>query len=79
MIVDAGGGTVDLSTYQFVTANPISVEEISAPDCRLLSAHHIARVINVGCRYTAGLYESEHARFRIFERCFILHAFHIRL
>ena len=33
MIVDAGGGTVDISTYKFVNTNPLSVEEIAAPDC----------------------------------------------
>ncbi|KAF9812314.1 hypothetical protein IEO21_06256 [Rhodonia placenta] len=33
MIVDAGGGTVDLSTYTFTTISPMSVEEVVAPDC----------------------------------------------
>lgn len=33
MIIDAGGGTVDLSTYKFITAHPVSVEEIAAPAC----------------------------------------------
>lgn len=33
MIVDAGGGTVDLSTYAFTTAQPVSVEEIAPADC----------------------------------------------
>lgn len=34
MIVDAGGGTVDLSTYTFVTKSPLTVEEVSTPDCQ---------------------------------------------
>lgn len=34
MIIDAGGGTVDISTYKFLTANPVSVEEIAPPDCQ---------------------------------------------
>ena len=34
MIVDAGGGTVDISTYAFMSASPISVEEVTSPDCR---------------------------------------------
>lgn len=34
MIVDCGGGTVDLTTYEFVTADPIQVEEIASPACR---------------------------------------------
>ncbi len=33
MIIDAGGGTVDLSSYHFVASTPISVEEIAPPDC----------------------------------------------
>ncbi|KAI0079324.1 hypothetical protein K474DRAFT_1659403 [Panus rudis PR-1116 ss-1] len=35
MIVDAGGGTIDISTYTITNANPISVEESTAPDCLL--------------------------------------------
>ncbi|EKM51021.1 uncharacterized protein PHACADRAFT_212923 [Phanerochaete carnosa HHB-10118-sp] len=35
MIIDAGGGTIDLSTYKFTTASPVSVEEIAAPGCIL--------------------------------------------
>ncbi|KIP03242.1 hypothetical protein PHLGIDRAFT_130274 [Phlebiopsis gigantea 11061_1 CR5-6] len=35
MIVDAGGGTVDLSSYKFVSTNPLTVEEIAAPGCIL--------------------------------------------
>lgn len=34
IIIDAGGGTIDLSTYSVVTASPIAVEEVSTPDCR---------------------------------------------
>ncbi|GBE79274.1 hypothetical protein SCP_0204720 [Sparassis crispa] len=33
MIIDAGGGTVDLSTYTFTSVSLMSVEEISPPDC----------------------------------------------
>jgi hypothetical protein len=36
MIIDAGGGTVDLSTYSFTAVRPISVEEIALPGCLLL-------------------------------------------
>ena len=35
MIIDAGGGTVDLSTYTFTSVSPITVEEIATPDCEL--------------------------------------------
>jgi hypothetical protein len=35
MIIDAGGGTIDISSYKFITADPVSAEEIAAPDCKL--------------------------------------------
>ncbi|THG93264.1 hypothetical protein EW026_g7931 [Hermanssonia centrifuga] len=35
VIIDAGGGTVDLSTYVFTTMTPMTVEEIAPPDCIL--------------------------------------------
>lgn len=34
MVIDAGGGTVDLSTYKFTSVDPITVEEIAASDCK---------------------------------------------
>ncbi|KAI0783016.1 hypothetical protein C8Q75DRAFT_836734 [Abortiporus biennis] len=33
LIIDAGGGTVDLSTYVFESISPITVEEAAAPAC----------------------------------------------
>ncbi|OSX61860.1 hypothetical protein POSPLADRAFT_1144067 [Postia placenta MAD-698-R-SB12] len=33
MVVDAGGGTVDISTYKFVSVSPITAEEAAPPDC----------------------------------------------
>ena len=33
IVVDAGGGTIDLSTYTFLSTTPITVEEATAPDC----------------------------------------------
>ncbi|KIP02816.1 hypothetical protein PHLGIDRAFT_122128 [Phlebiopsis gigantea 11061_1 CR5-6] len=35
MVVDTGGGTVDISTYKFASTRPVSVEEIAPPDCIL--------------------------------------------
>lgn len=35
LIIDAGEGTVDLSTYTFVSTSPITVHEVTAPDCIL--------------------------------------------
>ena len=31
MIIDAGGGTVDFSTYSFESAAPIEISELAAP------------------------------------------------
>ncbi len=33
MIVDAGGGTVDISSYSFTSTTPISVEEVATAEC----------------------------------------------
>ncbi|KAI0708756.1 hypothetical protein C8T65DRAFT_650008 [Cerioporus squamosus] len=35
MIVDAGGGTVDISSYAVLSMSPVSVEEVTSPDCIL--------------------------------------------
>nr|VWO95521.1 Zn(2)-C6 fungal-type domain-containing protein [Ganoderma boninense] len=35
IIIDAGGGTVDISSYRFLSTSPISVEEITSPACTL--------------------------------------------
>ncbi|OSC99572.1 hypothetical protein PYCCODRAFT_1394827 [Trametes coccinea BRFM310] len=35
MIVDAGGGTVDISTYSFTSTSPLAVEEVASADCLL--------------------------------------------
>ncbi|KAI0310789.1 hypothetical protein OF83DRAFT_1069981 [Amylostereum chailletii] len=34
MVIDAGGGTVDLSTYTFAESSPMTIKEISAPGCK---------------------------------------------
>lgn len=36
MIIDAGGGTVDLSTYKITQVGPIAVKEIAPSDCEFL-------------------------------------------
>ncbi|KAI0750425.1 hypothetical protein C8Q74DRAFT_1374012 [Fomes fomentarius] len=35
MIVDAGGGTIDISSYVFLSTSPVSVEEVTSADCIL--------------------------------------------
>ena len=34
MVIDAGGGTVDLSTYTFSSTTPLAVKEIASPECK---------------------------------------------
>jgi hypothetical protein len=36
MIVDAGGGTIDLSAY-YMTTSPASFEEIAPTECKLVA------------------------------------------
>ncbi|GJE96026.1 heat shock protein 70 family protein [Phanerochaete sordida] len=35
MVIDAGGGTIDISTYKFVKTHPMTVEEIAPANCVL--------------------------------------------
>ena len=34
MVIDAGGGTVDFSTYTFTNSIPIVIKEIAEPGCK---------------------------------------------
>ncbi|TFK50906.1 hypothetical protein OE88DRAFT_1630799 [Heliocybe sulcata] len=51
MIVDAGGGTIDLSSYRITKAKPIKVEEVAIPGCRVHGS------VFVNERATAFLFE----------------------
>ena len=44
MIVDAGGGTVDLSTYSFSSITPVTAEEIAAPGCEFMDSILVAAI-----------------------------------
>ena len=33
LIIDAGGGTIDISTYKVIGNGPLKVEELSVPKC----------------------------------------------
>ena len=35
MIIDAGGGTIDISTYKVLSTEPLQVEELYEPECEL--------------------------------------------
>ena len=37
LIIDAGGGTIDISTYKVLSNNPLQVEELYEPQCELSS------------------------------------------
>ena len=34
IVIDAGGGTIDISGYTVEDENPLRVEEIFAPECK---------------------------------------------
>jgi hypothetical protein len=38
MVIDAGGGTVDISSYTFTKTSPIEVQELAIPGCPYLSS-----------------------------------------
>jgi len=35
LIIDAGGGTIDISTYKILNNGPLQVEELYEPKCEL--------------------------------------------
>jgi len=35
LIIDAGGGTIDISTYTVLSIGPLQVEELYEPECEL--------------------------------------------
>lgn len=38
MVIDAGGGTVDLSSYTFTSTTPLSASEIAPPGCECFTS-----------------------------------------
>lgn len=62
MIIDAGGGTVDISSYAFLSKAPVSVEEVVKADCMYILAlvvSSIVSLIHMICRSSPGLYTSQ--------------------
>jgi hypothetical protein len=47
VVVDAGGGTVDISSYTVNSTSPLEVEEFHEPTCNILS-------FNLNCRTDRG-------------------------
>ena len=35
IIADAGGGTLDINTYEVVSADPLRIQELVKPDCTI--------------------------------------------
>ena len=51
LIIDAGGGTIDISTYKVLSNGPLQVEELYEPKCELLpSQWRVAPFYNVHFR-----------------------------
>lgn len=67
MIVDAGGGTVDLSTYKFNSTAPITVEEIAPVDCKPFDCLDKTYFVII-FRYIPGVDICQHASTRAIER-----------
>ena len=42
VVIDAGGGTIDISGYAIEDKNPLRVEEIFASECTSTSLFHTA-------------------------------------
>jgi len=42
LIIDAGGGTIDISTYRVLSNGPLQVEELYEPSCE--STYHNGRL-----------------------------------
>ena len=34
LIIDAGGGTIDISAYTVINSRPLQVEELYEPECK---------------------------------------------
>lgn len=59
MIVDCGGGTIDLSTYRVVDNQPISVEETVVPDCTCTEPLWFVIALTSGGRPDSGIDDGE--------------------
>ena len=75
IIVDAGGGTVDVSSYHFLSTAPITVEEVTSPECewslsfRDTVVSSFSVLTKTACRHPPGLDAGERPSARIPERC----------
>lgn len=61
MLIDAGGGTVDISTYSFTSISPISLHELAPPDCKAPKIYIYFKYVNLDLpptRYSPGIHAS---------------------
>lgn len=42
LVLDAGGGTLDVTSYRVSNTDPIELEEIATPDCTSVKANFIS-------------------------------------
>ena len=70
IIVDAGGGTVDVSSYRFLSTSPISVEEVTSPECESFVAEMpmLCALTTTVCRHPSGLDASERSSADVLEK-----------
>lgn len=48
VVIDAGGGTIDLSAYSITSATPLSVSELFAPECKFFGLlFHFAQMLTL--------------------------------
>ena len=63
LIIDAGGGTIDISTYKVLSNGPLQVEELYEPKCEPYQSHWQISLLDIlhfrltpgrGIRYSEG-------------------------
>ena len=59
MVIDAGGGTVDFSSYHFLSSTPVSVEEVAPPDCKYTLGHSVC--LHADTRHVQVFSKAQHA------------------
>ena len=46
LVVDAGGGTIDISSYVVTNNAPLQVEELFRPECQLICPRFLVRSLS---------------------------------
>ena len=61
MVIDAGGGTVDFSSYHFLSSTPVSVEEVAPPDCKCIPYRSVSTLWYTHTHYVQVSFKAQHA------------------